>query len=89
MELHSRGLTEEGPNLFRAHFSLLETWEITSTDPLSLYGNARFPSLAKLIRILEARLPADWRQKDTWKSTPAQRDRYVTSGFLWFWVHPD
>lgn len=37
MELHSRGLTEEGPFLFLflADFSLSKIWEITSTDPLS------------------------------------------------------
>lgn len=92
MDLHSRGLTEEAPILLRAHFSLFKTWEMTSTDPLSLYLFMEMPDsppLAKLIRILEARLPADQRQKDTWKSTPAQGDRYVTRGFLWFWVHPD
>lgn len=45
--------------------------------------------LANPIRILEPRLIVhlcgrmDLRQKDTWKSTPTQKDCYVTQGCLW------
>lgn len=101
MEVHSRPLTEERPILFRAHFSLLKSLGNQfhrSVIPLSLYGNARSPPPppppSPLCPTLWLNLSGYWklvclRQKDTWTSPPAQRDHYVTSGFLWFWVHPD